>query len=151
MQVGGGVEISRRSGRGNIYTMSLKEFGNLCSAVTHVDVISFISAYGLIVKVTFNTPDQFQLRSDITDAPVNELIFKCFFIQDSDCLLQPDPIPHVPTHAVTRFLADWTGIKTSSETYSKKSSTSHDADNEYETQRNIYDKTKDMSQCIGSF
>ena len=148
MQVGGGVEIVRNSRRGNIYTMSLKEFGNLCSAVTHVDVISFISAYGLIVRVTFNTPDQFQLRSDITDDPVNELVFKCFFIQDSDSLLQPDPIPHVPTHAVTRFLAYWTGINSSSETYSKKSSTNSDTDNEYDTQRNIYDKTKGMSNPI---
>ena len=148
MQVGGGVEIARSSGRGEKYTMSFHEFGILCSAVRRVDAISFTSLHALIVRVTFDTPDQFQLISDITHAPVNELVFKCFFIQNSDRLLQPDPIPHVPTHAVTKFLASWTGIKSSSATYSKKSSTSRDADNEYETQRNIYNKTKGMSNPI---
>jgi hypothetical protein len=148
MQVGGGVEIVRSSGgRGDKYTMSIEEFGILCSAVTRVDVISFASVYGLIVKVTFNTPDQFQLISDITHAPVTELVFKCFIIQDGHGP-QPEPIPHVPTHTLTKLIAALTGIKSSSATYSKKSSTSRDADNEYTTQKNIYDTTNGMSNPI---
>ena len=146
MQVGGGVEIVRRSGGGEKYTMLFEEFGILCSAVTRVDVISFTSLHGLIVRVTFNTPVQFQLRSDINQIPVTELVFKCFIIQEGG--EEPAPIPHVPTHAVTKLLAAWTGIVSSSATYPKKSSTSSAADNEYETQINIYDKTKNMSNPI---
>lgn len=149
MQVGGGVEIVRSSGATNDI-MTLDEFGILCSAVNSVEVISFTSAYGLIVKVRFNAKtlqSRFQLRSDINQVSVNELVFKCFIIQDGNG--PPlDPISHVPTHTVTKVLAALTGFKTSGAQHPKKTSTNHDADKEYETQKRIYSKTKDMSNPI---
>ena len=78
MQVGGGVEIVRSSGATNDI-LTPDEFGILCSAVNSVEVISFTSAYGLIVKVRFNA-QTLQLRSDINQTPVNELVLKCFII-----------------------------------------------------------------------
>jgi hypothetical protein len=149
MQLGGGVEIVRTSGATNDI-MTTDEFGILCSAVNSVEVISFTSAYGLIVRVRFNAQtlqSRFQLRSDINQVPVNELVLKCFIIQDGNG--PPlDPISHVPMHMITKVLAALTGFKTSGAQYSKKTSTNHDADNEYETQKRIYNKTKDMSNPI---
>jgi hypothetical protein len=149
MQLGGGVEIVRSSGATNDM-MTPDEFGILCSSVNRVEVISFTSAYGLIVRVRFNAQtlqSRFQLRSDINQFPVNELVLKCFIIQD-DKGPSLEPISHVPTHMVTKVLADLTGFKTSGAQYPKKASTSHDADNEYETQKRIYSKTKNTSHPI---
>jgi len=149
MHVGGGVEIVRSSGATNDI-MTIDEFGILCSAVNSVEVISFTSAYGLIVRIRFNAQkfqSRFQLRSDINQIAVNELVLKCFIIQDGKGPLL-DPISHVPTHTVTKVLAALTGFKTSGLQHPKKTSTSHDADNEYETQKRIYSKTKNTSNPI---
>lgn len=148
MQVGGGVEIVRTSLRpaGDNYTMSPDEFDSLCSGVKRVDAISFTSLHALIVRVRFTTPGIFQLRNDITHVDVNELVFKCFIIQEGGEEL--DPNSHIPTHMITKALYAVTGFLSSDKTHDKKSLTNREADNEYNTQKSIYDKTKNMKNPI---
>ena len=147
MQVGGGVEIVRSSGgRPDTYTMSPDEFDSLCSVVNRVDAISFTSLHALIVRVRFTTPGIFQLRNDITHVDVNELVFKCFIIQEGG--EEPDPNPHIPTHMITKALYAVTGFLSSDKTHDKKSLTNREADNEYNTQKSIYNKTKNMKNPI---